>query len=90
MVWVGRLEKLLKVIGRLQCLALQVMPGCNCDPLGRCFRPFLLPLVLLLARLLATSGGAPRLSSGDHLPVALDEDGPNCLFTRGMPGCNVK
>jgi hypothetical protein len=32
----------------------------------------------------------PLAATGDHFPVALDEDGPDRLFTRGVVGGNVK
>jgi hypothetical protein len=75
-------------IGALHFLVIIVIAdGSNRNPLGA---PLLLPLVLLLEHLLMTLGSAPLASAGDRLPIALDEDGPDHLFTRGVPGGDVK
>jgi hypothetical protein len=76
---------LIGVTHLLAVVAIVVTASSNCDALGRRFGPFLLPLELLLEPLLAALGGAPLATIGDRLPVALDY-----LFTRGVPGGNVK
>jgi hypothetical protein len=35
-------------------------------------------------------GWHPAATTGDRLPIALDEDGPNYLFTKGVSGGDVK
>jgi hypothetical protein len=63
----------------------------NCDPLGG--EP-LLPLLTALGTSLSAFADnlqwCPLIASGDHLPVALDKDGPAHLFTRGVPGGYVQ
>jgi hypothetical protein len=45
-----------------------IVAVCDCDLLGHCFCPFLLPLALLLASLPVALGGAPRLLPGTIFP----------------------
>jgi hypothetical protein len=112
MVGVGSLEKLLEVIGRLSCLALEVVLGSsdvflirvisllvvvkliiassNCDPLGAPLWPSLTAFGASFCTFASSLAWRPLAINGDCLPIALDEDGPNCLLTGGMLGGDVK
>jgi hypothetical protein len=107
MLWGGHLEKLLRVISRLQCLVLEialsgsdvfligvvvivVAASSNCDPLGASLWSLLTTLVTPLSTFAGSLGWCPSAIARDCLLVALDEDGPDHLFTRGVLGDNVK
>jgi hypothetical protein len=58
---------LIRIINLLVIVIL-VTASKNCDLLGRCFGPLLLPLTLLFAPLSAALGGAHRLPPGTTFP----------------------
>jgi hypothetical protein len=57
---------------------------------GHRFSPFLLLLAPLFTPLLVVLGGAPRPPLGATFPTALNENSPDYLLTRGVPGSDVK
>jgi hypothetical protein len=107
-VWAGRLEKLLEVINKLLCLALEVTLGSddvffikvisllvvvtfiaassNCDLLWS----LLIAFGASLRSFTGSLGRCPSAASGAHLPIALDENSPDCLLTRAVSGGDVK
>jgi hypothetical protein len=105
MIGESRLEKLLEVIYGLSCLALEVvLDGANehliriagllacgdCDSLQLSLWP---PLIAFGTPLCALTGDlewCPPTATGSYLPIALDENSPDHLLTRGMPGGNVE
>jgi hypothetical protein len=62
----------------------------NCDLLG----VPLLPLLTAFGASISTFAGSlewsPLAAVRDHLPIALDKDDPDHLFTSGVLGGNVK
>jgi hypothetical protein len=85
----GGNELLIGVVGLLVFAAL-VTAGGDCDSLGSLLWP---PLVTFGAPLCALVGfleGSPLTTIGGRLPVALDENGSDCLLTGGMPGADVE
>jgi hypothetical protein len=100
MIGIGCLEKLLKVISILPRLALEVtllviMPlitaGGDRDSLPP--PPLRPPLVAFGAPVCAITvclERHPSTATGSRLPIVLDEDGPNLLLTRGVPGRDVE
>jgi hypothetical protein len=67
-----------------------IIAGSDCDSLGP---PLLLPLVAFGAPLCALAGCVrlcPSITIESHLLTVLEEDGPDRLPTRGMPGGDVE
>jgi hypothetical protein len=112
MVGVGCLKKLLKVIGSLACLALEipldsdnkflirvidllvivslVSTGHKCDLLGSPLEPPLAAFNAPLCPIAGCFGWHLSAAAGDCLPIALDKNGPDYLFTGGMPGGDIE
>jgi hypothetical protein len=80
---------LIRVISLLVVVVV-VATSCNHDPLGPPFWPPLTAFGASLRAFADNLGWCPSATAGDHLPIALDEDGPNCLFTTSVWGDNVK
>jgi hypothetical protein len=81
-------ELLVRIVGLLVIIAL-IIAGSDYDPLGLPLWP---PLVAFSAPLCAFVGcleWCPSTAAGDRPPVALDENGHDCLLTRGVPSGNV-
>jgi hypothetical protein len=57
---------------------------------GASLWPLLIALGVSLSAFAGSLGWCTSAAIGDCLPVALVEDDPNRLFTRGVPGGNVK
>jgi hypothetical protein len=62
----------------------------NYDPLGAPLWSFLTAFSASLSTFAGSLGWCPSAVTKDHLPIALDEDGPDHLCTRGVLGGNVK
>jgi hypothetical protein len=81
-------ELLVRIVGLLVIIAL-IVAGSDYDPLGLPLWP---PLVAFSAPLCAFAGcleWCPSTAAEDRPPVALDENGPDCLLTRGVPSGDV-
>jgi hypothetical protein len=99
MIEIGCLEKLLKVLSILPRLALEVtllviMPlitaGGDCDSLGLPLRPPLVAFGTPVCAITSCLEQRPSTATESRLPIVLDEDGPNLLLARGMPGRDVE
>jgi hypothetical protein len=84
----GGNELLIGIVSLLVVVTL-IIAGSDCAPLGLPLWP---PLGAFGAPLHAFAGcleWCPSAITGDRPPVALDENNPDCLLTRGVPGGNV-
>jgi hypothetical protein len=77
------------LVGAVFFLVIIVATGINYDPLGA---SLLLLLATLGAFLSAFAGGSRwchLAAVGCHFPIAYEENGPDRLLARGMPGSNI-
>jgi hypothetical protein len=77
------------LIGSVRFLVVVITTGSNCDPLGRHFCVFLLPLEPFLAPLPVALDGAPSCCWGPF-SIALNKDGPDRHLTRCVSGGDIK
>jgi hypothetical protein len=67
-----------------------VAASVNCDPSGVPLLPPLIAFGTPLSTFIDSLGWYPSTASEDYLSIALDKNGPNYLFSRGMVSGYVK
>jgi hypothetical protein len=82
-------ELLIKII-RLLVIVSLITAGSNRDPLGSPLGPPLISFGAPLCTLAGCLEWCPSTAIGGQPPVALDENGPDCLLARRVPGGDVK
>jgi hypothetical protein len=80
----------IRIVGRLVVVIIIIAASSNYNPLGALLWPPLTTFGAPLSSFPSCLGRCPSATTEDHLPIALDEDGLDCLLTEGVLGGNVK
>jgi hypothetical protein len=75
---------------RLLAVVIVVVASSNYAPLEALLLPLLTAYGASLSTFVESLGCYPLAIARDRLPITLDEDGPDHVFTRGVPCGNVK
>jgi hypothetical protein len=78
------------LIRAIHFLVIVITAGSNCDPLGASLLSLFAALSASLSSFAVGFGWCPPAIAGDRFPIVLNEDSPDRLFTRSIPGGNIK